>query len=227
MISHQLIPDSSQCRRRRTRNDTFTSARGVSTFCEENLERRYTERSIESITATRVRAYKFFRVNAREMQAERVRVLRFIVGYRPSSAFHCKVKKQTDRIVWNFEPVIKCMGRRWIRLSTLGHRSCFRIFSSPSAISRLPLRPHSATPRCVTPHTVPLCLSHSSLSLLFHSSLLLSRLYEIECVGRENSLAWKYPAASYCFWRKMMTHVLAANAPSPLLHTSHLRRLFY
>lgn len=171
------------------------------------------------------RAYKFFRINARETLAERVRVLRFIGGYRPSSAFHCKVKKQTDRIVWNFEPVIKCMGRRWIRLSTLGHRSCFRIFSSPSAISRLP--PHSAAPRCVTPHTVPPCLSRSSLSFLFHSSLLLSRLYDIQCVGRENSLAWKYPAASYRFWRKMMTRVLAANGPSLLSHTSHLLRLFY
>lgn len=104
-------------------------------------------------------------------------------------------KGQTDLVRQNFEPVIKCMRRRWIRLSTLGHRSCFRIFTHPLS--------DSSSGCFVAKRTSVLPLYTSSVSLApLHPFRVTRRFpypgYVWNRVDRGNSLAWKFPRATSC-----------------------------
>lgn len=104
-------------------------------------------------------------------------------------------KGQTVLVRQNFEPVIKCMRRRWIRLSTLGHRSCFRIFTHPLS--------DSSSGCFVATYTrsaaVPLYTSSSVSLAPLHPFRATRRFpypgYVWNRVDRGNSLAWKFPRA--------------------------------
>ena len=123
----------------------------------------------------------------------------------------------------NFEPVIKCMRRRWIRLSTLGHRSCFRIFTHPLSDSSSGCFVATYTRSAALPLYTSSSSSSSSVSLApLHPFRATRRFpypgYVWNRVDRGNSLAWKFPRATSCCCSNW-----DVDTPKPTLHFPKLR----